>query len=205
MSKTKEKILLTALSLFNEKGTKAVTTNHIAEACGISPGNLYYHYKNKEEIIRELFYQLDMKWNAENDIFKSSLPPMKLIELQIVKKTMDFFWSYRFIHRELVMLLKKDQKLKNFYEDLHDKRINQIKNIITHFNTIGYIKDLDENTLELLTQIIWLVVLFWQPYLEVGGKDISSTNIGKGTNIIMQLLKPYLVNSENSTDKPSES
>ena len=48
---TKEAIVITAIELFNEKGTAAVSTNRIAEAMGISPGNLYYHFRNKEEII----------------------------------------------------------------------------------------------------------------------------------------------------------
>src|SRR5215210_4307966 len=52
---TKERVLGAALRLFNEKGTAAVSTNHIAEAAGISPGNLYYHYRNKEEIIAGLW------------------------------------------------------------------------------------------------------------------------------------------------------
>ena len=55
MNKTKEKILVVALDLFNRHGTRAITTNHIAEACDMSPGNLYYHFKNKEQIIFALF------------------------------------------------------------------------------------------------------------------------------------------------------
>ena len=57
--KTRDKIIHTALGLFNEQGTKAVTTNHIAAAVGISPGNLYYHFRNKEDIIRAIFEQMD--------------------------------------------------------------------------------------------------------------------------------------------------
>ena len=54
-SKTKEKILRTALGLFNNEGESAVSSVDIASVIGISPGNLYYHYKGKDEIIIELF------------------------------------------------------------------------------------------------------------------------------------------------------
>ena len=55
---TRKRILETALRLFNEFGTAAVSTNRIAAEAGISPGNLYYHYRNKEEIIRGLVEDL---------------------------------------------------------------------------------------------------------------------------------------------------
>ena len=56
--KTKERILLGSLNLFNANTASEVTTNDIARELKMSPGNLYFHYKNKEQIIRELFKRL---------------------------------------------------------------------------------------------------------------------------------------------------
>ena len=52
--KTKDKIIATAINLFNHHGTKSISTNHIAKEMGISPGNLYYHFSSKNDIIRSI-------------------------------------------------------------------------------------------------------------------------------------------------------
>ena len=55
---TKKKIKKQALMLFNENDTFSITTNHIAIAAKISSGNLYYHYKNKEDIILDIYQDM---------------------------------------------------------------------------------------------------------------------------------------------------
>ncbi|HEZ1210051.1 TPA: TetR/AcrR family transcriptional regulator, partial [Neisseria meningitidis] len=52
---TYTRIIDASLALFNEEGERNISTNHIAAHLGISPGNLYYHFRNKDEIIVQLF------------------------------------------------------------------------------------------------------------------------------------------------------
>jgi len=51
----KDAILEAALSLFAEKGTDATTTREIAERAETSEGNLYRHFKSKDDLVRTLF------------------------------------------------------------------------------------------------------------------------------------------------------
>src|SRR6266542_3409730 len=103
---TRERILAAALRLFNESGTATVSTNHIADALGISPGNLYYHFRNKEQIIRALFEQLFARWD-ELYTLPGVCPPTLADLQQLVRATFSISWDYRFLYRELIAWLRR--------------------------------------------------------------------------------------------------
>jgi len=52
--RTAERILEVTLALFNRFGEPNVSTTLISAELGISPGNLYYHYPAKDELINSL-------------------------------------------------------------------------------------------------------------------------------------------------------
>ncbi len=192
MSKTKERILDTALQLFNDNGTRTISTNHIADACSMSPGNLYYHFKNKEQIICGLFERMIGSWDEDKNKTLEEIPPEKILDLQL-EKTFHFAWQYRFIHRELAALLDRDDKLKELCNHVLQRRIFEIEGMFKGFIDSGIVKPLDEKTIKFLAHTSLYFGLFWQPYLEVIGGEPNEENVQKGVQMIKQLIEPYLV------------
>lgn len=111
---TRERIVQNSLELFNQQGERSVSTNHIAAHMEISPGNLYYHFANKQEIIAVLFTQY------EEQVDSFLRPPegrMATVEDKrfYLKELLAAMWNYRFLHRDLEHLLDSDQELASRY------------------------------------------------------------------------------------------
>lgn len=189
---TREKILDTALTLFNNEGTAAVSTNHIAEAAGISPGNLYYHFKNKEEIIRELFERLFAANDAAFKLPADELPT--LTDLQsMVKTNYKILWQYRFAHRELTALLRADAELRSRFLVIRKRGFDGFHQLFHAFAQAGTFRaSIKPEVIQNLAETCWLITEFWLNSLEVSGKTVNEAQMERGVQLMMQILEPYL-------------
>ena len=194
--RTKSRILETAIELFNDKGTKAVTTNHIAAALGISPGNLYYHFRNKEEIIRAIFVRMHetglSDYHEINDVQgPANAASMEDTFLMIQR----FNWRYRFFKRELAALIQSDPALKELFVASHRQHLAIVRGAIDMSVEQGFLRDIPRHQRELLTEQVWMMALFWLNYLEVSGEEVTEASLARGTEILRNMMLPYLSDS----------
>ena len=119
---TKAHILGVARALFNELGTAAVSTNRIAAEAGISPGNLYYHFADKQEIIRGLLAEMvasyGQGWSTDAAADLTRLADS-------LRQGTELAWCYRFFGREMVALLRADPELARLYSAAYTQRLAQ--------------------------------------------------------------------------------
>jgi AcrR family transcriptional regulator len=202
-SKTLERILNEAIILFNENGVSSVTTNHIADKLGISPGNLYYHFKNKEAIIRAIFSRMAEEMNAvwiptDNKKPRDSLDAIRFV----LEKSYLLMWEYRFFQRDINTLLRKDPELAKLYQKIRKQRWAEIDSFFRSLVDTGILKQsLDSKTLSNLSKIGWMITDYWLAFLDAEGRSINRKSAQQGVDLIMTLIKPYLSDKTKSQIK----
>jgi AcrR family transcriptional regulator len=187
---TKEWILETACRLFNEHGSQAVSTKRIAKEMGISPGNLYYHFKNKEEIIRAL---LQNRMETFTDEWNSpQISPLERF-LDITNKVMLAWQECLFFKKELVVLLNKDPELKKLYRKKTETIVEKGQLLFQELVQSGMLHTPDDpKVFESFLTISTIIVEYWLTFLELNDEPITEENLRKGVDLIIQLWCPYL-------------
>lgn len=193
--RTREQIIDTAITLFNEQGTGAVTTNHIARSMSISPGNLYYHFRNKEEIIRAIYARLRPAWEATSALPDDRSPTV--IDLRrILADHSRIVWAFRFYYRELPALLRRDPELAYEYREVRRAALANIESLLRQFVEAGVLVVPDaEAALPELAQVCWVLADFWLPFAELGDDRVGPDGLDRGVALILRVLRPYFTAS----------
>ncbi len=200
---TRGRILDAALGLFNERGTAAVSTNHVAAQAGLSPGNLYYHFADKQEIVRALHD----RYAAANEGLWEPDPgtPASLARLRAgLAGAMELAWEYRFFERELLALLRADPQLQARYQQVYERRLGQWLAFGEQLVAEGAISaPQPPATIAELAVAIWLIGESWLPFLEITGDPRDPAQVARAGDLVLAVLAPYLAGRESAGKEQS--
>ncbi|MCP1116777.1 TetR/AcrR family transcriptional regulator [Robbsia andropogonis] len=189
--RTRERILELSLKLFNDIGEPNVTTTTIAEEMEISPGNLYYHFRNKDDIIESIFRQFEKELDtrmqflaprsASNAPARSdaSLPPAEhrprdetqsnrerptITEVwHYLEQMADFLWTYRFFYRDLNDLLARNRKLEKHFKEIVERKVHFAQQLCEQLVSDGEMEASPAEIDQIATNI-GIIATYWLSY-----------------------------------------
>jgi AcrR family transcriptional regulator len=189
---TRDFVLDTAVALFNEQGTALVSTNHIAKAAGMSPGNLYYHFKNKEDIIRAVLARMYEEWNAVYVVPVDASFDLDVLRAAL-RRNFELLWRYRFFYRELGALVRRDRPLGRRHTAIQEQRQREQLALFDRLAAAGVFKwPRKRSEVEETLTIAWVIGNYWLAYLESSGEAVSPDLMQQGVELIVRLFAPYL-------------
>ena len=190
--KTKDKIIATAIDLFNIHGTKAISTNHIAKEMGISPGNLYYHFRSKNDIIWSIS---DNFSNELGSVFKIQLDSISDFSSNLSSLFNRFFkiqQSYQFLFLEGVHLTKQDSRLLDNYTNLRSLIKKGYHELLSNLVKIKIMKRQSLNIIDDLLDAQWIIMWYWINHTILDRNTYDDFQIKKGIKLSFSIIKPQL-------------
>jgi AcrR family transcriptional regulator len=190
--RTRERILAASLRLFNEKGEAHVTTGMIAAALNMSPGNLYYHFRNKDQIVEHLFGLFEARIGVEPNAALSAPATMEDLWLYL-HLMLEGIWEFRFLYRNLDDLLGRNPKLRAHFNRIVDAKQATVVALCEGLVRARSMRATPEE-IRTLARNVLVVSTYWLNFQSVRGPRATrgSDDLGLGAYQVMALVAPYL-------------
>jgi len=192
--RTAERILKVTLDLFNRFGEPNVSTTLISAELNISPGNLYYHYPAKDELVNALFARYE---TGLHELLEAAPGVRDVEDAWFFMHTLfELVWQYRFLYRDLNDLLSKNRRLETHVKDALLHKTTAFRALL---DGLAHSRILQMNTTERELTATHMVVMltWWLSYeyvrdprhaLEPQSAELS---LLKGAKHVLGLLLPY--------------
>ncbi len=192
--KTKDKIIESAIQLFNSSGVSNVTIRQIAAKIGISHGNLEYYYKNKEILIVAIYNGMTEEMSKVYPDDKTS--KLTFLHFHILLMHLEQFQlKYRFFHQDLLEITRKYPAVSTLLTENMQIRKKQMRKYFENFLKQRFLMEEQENGYYLrLQHTIRIMITFWLPQNEI----LTSFNFnqrGEMTKHVWELLIPNMTKS----------
>lgn len=180
---TQARIIKRAVDLFNDHGLKAVSVNRIADALGMSRGNLHYHFPTKDALIEAIFDRLaaDLAEGGAQDAQATTRAHMRVM----FDRYMTTIWDYRFLYRELTSLLRRNPRLRRRYADMRARRLADLTRYFESLIRAGELPaPQPPATVEKLVTVSWLICDNWLTFVETGGWEMDPARRQAGFELL---------------------
>ena len=191
---TRQRILDASLAMFNTQGEPNVTTNHIADELEISPGNLYYHFRNKDDIIEQLFARYEERMDNALAAPSGRLPELEDIWLQL-HLVFECIWDYRFLYRDLVEILSRNRRLRLRFARILKRADDRAHGVMRGLSQAGIMRA-SADELDAAATNVLVLSTFWLNYSAARGDRDEQLAIRQGIVQVMMLLAPFLRDAE---------
>lgn len=194
--RTRERILEIALVMFNSQGEPNVTTNHIADELEISPGNLYYHFRNKDDIVEQLFTVYETRMDEALGVPQERLPTLEDVWMQL-HRVFECMWDYRFLYRDLVDILSRNRKLKLHFGRMLNRAASSASEVLKGL-VQAEIMRASADEIRASAENVLLLTTFWLNFNAVRNSrvDPSQEDLNQGIYQVMLLIAPFLRDAE---------
>ena len=199
--RTAERILEVTLELFNRFGEPNVSTTLISAELRISPGNLYYHYPAKDELINSLF---DRYEHALNELLNASDGVHNVEDAWFFMHTLfELIWQYRFLYRDLNDLLSKNRRLETHFQWVLKNKTRAVKTLLDGMSRAGAMT-IDSREVEATATSMVVVLTYWLSfeYVRDPRNALEPANaqyaLLRGAHHVLNLLVPYLEQSQRT-------
>lgn len=193
--RTAERILDTTLELFNRFGEPNVSTTLISAELGISPGNLYYHYPAKEELITKLFDRYDA---ALTELLRAADDVSNVEDAWLFLHLLfELIWSYRFLYRDLNDLLSNNRKLETHFQFVLQHKTRALRAVLDGIAAASGLA-IEPREAEPVATAMVVVLTYWLSFEYVRNPrhalepDHAGAALLRGAFHVLCLLAPYL-------------
>jgi AcrR family transcriptional regulator len=193
--RTAERILEITLDLFNRFGEPNVSTTLISAELGISPGNLYYHYPAKDELINALF---DRYERGLSELLHAADNVANVEDAWLFFHMLfELIWQYRFLYRDLNDLLSKNRRLETHFQFVLKNKSRAVQSVLDGLGR-GNAMRIDLREAQTVATSMVVVLTYWLSYEYVRDprKALEPESAGaallRGAFHVLSLLMPYL-------------
>ena len=197
--RTRERILETSLVLFNRFGEPNITTANIADEMNISPGNLYYHFRNKDEIIGELYAALEAKLTPLFTPPEKRAPDIEDLWFML-HLLFEQMWAFRFFYRDLIELTSRNRRIGSRFAQLTRRAESTVIELCRGMLAAGTMRA-NEREIAAVAQNVVIVATYWMsfqrttnpPLAAAPPDDQSGMSLDRAAYQVLALIAPFTI------------